>query len=455
LNGEKPELLLPAGTLQNLKTAFLYGADAVYCGMPSFSLRSKSGFSAQEAYEGIKTAHSIGKKAYLALNLYAHNKDLENIFAAVSLIADLKPDGIIVSDSGVFSLIKKELPHLSICVSTQANLTNWAAVDFWRRQGADKVVLARECSFEEIRYIREKCPNIKIETFIHGAMCMSMSGRCLLSNFLSARDANRGECSQSCRWKYKLNAKFREEFDFALEEENRAGEFFEIDETDEGSHILSSKDLCLMPVLDKYLQIGINSFKIEGRHKNEFYTATAAKAYRNAIDDWFENPDAWNYKNYMPILNSAGNRGLTLGFHSGVLTDLAHDYETTKSLGEFRFAGIVKKWESDSFIFEVRNTLEAGDEIEFISVSGEAEIKLKLKRIIDAKNGGEIQKVSAGQGYCIRIFAEDFSGFEIGEVKKNIPPLCVAKVEVKGQSLSGKRVIENRNVSFAEEIFKR
>jgi len=454
LNGEKPELLLPAGTLQNLKTAFLYGADAVYCGMPSFSLRSKSGFSPDEAYEGIKIARSIGKKVYLALNLYAHNKDLENISDAISLIDDLKPDGIIVSDSGVFSLIKKELPKLPICVSTQANLTNWAAVDFWRQQGADKVVLARECSFEEIKFIREKCPNVKIETFIHGAMCMSMSGRCLLSNFLSARDANRGECSQSCRWKYKLGAKFREEFDFALEEENRGGEFFEIEETDEGSHILSSKDLCLMPVLDKYLQAGINSFKIEGRHKNEFYTATAAKAYRNAIDDWFENSDGWNYKNHMPILYSTQNRGLTLGFHSGALTDSAHDYETTKSLGEFRFAGIVKEWDGDSFIFEVRNTLEVGDEIEFVSVNS-AEIKLKLKRIIDAKSGCEILKVSAGQGYCIRILAEDFDGFEVGEVKKNVLPLCVARVAVKGQSLSEKKIIENRKISFAEEICKK
>jgi putative protease len=454
LSAEKPELLLPAGTLQNLKTAFLYGADAVYCGMSSFSLRSKSGFSPNDATEGIKTAHSIGKKVYIALNLYAHNEDLENMPKITALLGDIKPDGVIVSDSGVFSLLKKELPQMPICISTQANLTNWAAVDFWRRQGANKVVLARECSFEEIKSIRKKCPNIKIETFIHGAMCMSMSGRCLLSNFLSARDANRGECSQSCRWKYKLNAKFREEFDFALEEENRGGEFFEIDEIGEGSHILSSKDLCLMPVLDKYLQTGIDSFKIEGRHKNEFYTAIAAKAYRNAIDDWFENPNVWNYENYMPILNSAGNRGLTLGFHSGVLTDSAHDYETTKSLGEFRFAGIVRKWEGDYFIFEVRNTLEVGDEIEFI-LPNLTEIKFKLKKIIDAKSGGEISKVSAGQEYCIRVFAKDFDGFEIDEVKKNISVFCVAKVKVKGQNSSEKKIIENRKISFAEEICKK
>jgi putative protease len=281
-----------------------------------------------------------------------------------------------------------------------------------------------------------------------------MSGRCLLSNFLSARNANRGECSQSCRWKYKLNAKFSENFDFSLEEENRTGEFFEIGETDEGSYILSSKDLCLMPVLDKYLQIGINSFKVEGRHKNEFYTALTAKAYRNAIDDWLKNPNAWNYENYMPIINCAGNRGLTLGFHSGTLTDLAHDYETTKSLGEFKFAGIVKKWEDNSFVFEVRNTLEVGDEIEFI-LPNSTEMKIELKEIIDAESSRQILKASAGQGYCIRIYAEDFDGFEIGEVKKNIPIFCVAKIAAHGRSLSEKKTIENRKISFAEEICKK
>jgi putative protease len=467
----QPELLLPAGTLQNLKTAFLYGADAVYCAMPSLgcnslSLRSKSAFSVEEADEGIKFAHSLGKRVYLALNLYAHNSDLENISGAITLLKDLKPDGIIISDSGIFSLIKKELGHnvmsqMQICISTQANLTNWAAVDFWKKQGADKVVLARECSFEEIKYIREKCPDIKIETFIHGAMCMSMSGRCLISNFLSnrglsPRDANRGECSQSCRWKYKLGYNTR----FALEEENRKGEFFEIYEDDGessvgGSYILSSKDLCLMPVLDKYLQIGVDSFKIEGRRKNEFYTANTAKAYRRAIDDWFENDSAghntfWNYENYMPIIDSISNRGFTLGFHNGTLDGSSHDYETTKSLSEYRFAGIVKEQvgvgdsgTNTSYVFEVRNTIEAGDEIEFVLPKHDT-VKIKLDKIIDAKTGNEVSKASAGQRYCIRIFAKD-----------NIPVNCVARIIAKLQDSDEKKIIENRKISFTEEICRK
>jgi len=327
----------------------------------------------------------------------------------------------------VFSVVRKALPDIHITISTQANISNTAAARFWKNAGANRIVLARECSFDDISQIRAENKDIEIECFIHGAMCMGISGRCLISNFLSNRGANQGECSQSCRWNWRL------------EEETRPDEKFEIYEEDGFTHIMSSKDLCLMPVLDKYLDIGIDSFKIEGRHKNAFYIASVARAYRYAID---------NEKYDMEMLNSVKNRGYTLGFHNGAPSELSTDYKSTKSLGEYQFAGIVREVKTDYIILEVRNTLNVGDELEFLPPEAgllpEAElskssenIKIKLDKIINAKNEKEIERASAGQGFCIKIPNE----------KLNLMPFSVAKIKCE----EGGEVFEARIKEFARE----
>jgi len=406
----KAELLLPAGNLENLYTAFLYGADAIYCGMPSLSLRAKAGLSQDELKQGIDFAHKINKKVYLAMNLFADNERIKAIENAIETIKMLSPDGLIIADAGVFSIIRKALPDMHITISTQANISNSAAVQFWKDAGANRVVLARECSFEDIKNIREENKDIEIECFVHGAMCMGISGRCLISNFLSNRGANQGECSQSCRWNYKLT------------EETRPDEQFEIYEEDGFSHILSSKDLCLMPVLDKYLEIGIDSFKIEGRHKNAFYIASVARAYRLSIDNQIRNEKLemrnYNSKDYIEMLNSVKNRGYTLGFHNGKPTELSADYESTKSLGEYQFAGIVRESNENYIIFEVRNTINLGDELEFLQPNSSENVKIKLNKIIDAKSGKEIERASAGQGFCIKITDEKLVKLPIFSVAK-------------------------------------
>lgn len=454
MNKFKTELLLPAGNLENLYTAFLYGADAVYCGMPTLSLRAKAGLTYDELKEGIDFAHKNGKKVYLAMNLFADNNRIKAIENSVETIKLLSPDGLIIADAGVFSVIRKSLPDMHITVSTQANISNSEAVRFWKNAGANRVVLARECSFDDICEIRAENKDIEIECFVHGAMCMAISGRCLISNFLSNRGANQGECSQSCRWNYRLNRNFfdgcavndscdteekslntphstlhTENTPYFLKEETRPDEQFEIYEEDGFSHILSSKDLCLMPVLDKYLEIGIDSFKIEGRHKNAFYIASVARAYRLAIN---------NAKSNMEMLYSVRNRGYTLGFHNGKPTELSTDYETTKSLGEYQFAGVVRECEGNSIIFEVRNTLNRGDKLEFLQANNSENIEITLNTIIDAKSGKEIERASAGQGFCIKITDERLA---------KLPKFSVAKI--KCEAYDDK--LEIRKEEFAKE----
>jgi putative protease len=438
---KKTELLLPAGNLENLKTAFLYGADAVYCGLPDLSLRAKAGFSTDELREGIEIAKNMKKKLYIALNLFARNEQIKAVLESVNLIKSLAPDGLIIADAGVFAVIKRLLPDIHITLSTQANISNIEAVTFWKNAGANRIVLARECSFSDIEEIRGADKNTELECFVHGAMCMSISGRCLISNFLSARGANQGECSQSCRWKYKIS--------YTLEEETRGGEKFEIYEEDGYSHILSSKDLCLMPVLDKYLNVGVNSFKVEGRHKNAFYIASVARAYRLAIDDWYAlkskaREKNWKPQNYIDMLSSVKNRGYTLGFHSGGANELSTDYESTKSTGKYQFAGIVRNWDEKSFIFEVRNTINTGDVLEFLLPQNCENLKITLDKIIDAKSGKEIERASAGQGFCIRIYIENTE-----ETRQKIPEYSVAKIKCEEET--NEKTLE-RNTQFWREI---
>ena len=264
---KKPELLLPAGSLDRLKTAFLYGADAVYCGTPSMSLRAKSQFTMEEVKEGVELANKLNKKVYLTVNMFAHNKDLEKLPEIAKTLKEIKPHGVIVADPAIFMYLRENAPELNLHASTQSSITSWMSVNFWKNLGAKMAVLAREVSIEDMKEIKEKCPDIKIETFIHGSMCMSYSGRCLLSNFLADRGANQGKCAHSCRWNYKLHVKLkdgtlkelnlneenRDLFDFLIEEEHRPGDIMEIIETEDGANILNSKDLCLLPRLPDFM----------------------------------------------------------------------------------------------------------------------------------------------------------------------------------------------------------
>lgn len=439
----RSELLMPAGSLERLKIAILYGADAVYLGTPDMSLRTKSAFTLEEVVEGVKFAHAHGKRVYLTLNLFIHNKDIGKLPEYLDTVRTVKPDGLIVADPGVFNFVKEHAPELEIHISTQANVCSWLSVDFWRRQGASLCVLAREVSYEEMREIREKCPDIKLEAFVHGAMCMTYSGRCLLSNFMAERGANQGNCANSCRWKYKLHMRLKdgtrkeiplseenlELFDFFLEEGYRPGELLPFEEDERGAYILNSKDLCLMPRLDDFLRIGIDSLKVEGRNKSPYYVAVVAKAYRKAIDDWYVNAEDWDSRLYMRMLETIPNRGYTLAFHDGRLTNYAHNYDETRTLSEWEFAAIVTAVNDDSFVIQPKNKIVPGDVLEFISPFDQPELLLRIYEFEDAKNGKIYEQVHAGDQKQIRIPFELFEHENIDAVKKNFPVMSVIRKE--------------------------
>ncbi|HFC11198.1 MAG TPA: peptidase U32, partial [Anaerolineae bacterium] len=389
---KRAELLMPAGSLLKLKTAILYGADAVYLGTPDMSLRTQSAFSLEDVLEGIAFAHAHGKRVYLTLNLFSHNKDIAKLPLFIDTIRTVKPDGLIIADPGIFQYVHQRAPELKLHISTQANVTSWLSVQFWQSQGADLVVLAREVTFEELSEIREKCPTVKLETFVHGSMCMTYSGRCLLSNYLSERGANQGNCAQSCRWNYKvklqlkdgtrkeieLNEHNRELFDFLLEEEYRPGELMEIEEDERGSYILNAKDLCLMPKLGDFLQLGIDSLKVEGRNKGPYYAAIVARAYRMAIDDWYADPENWTYETYMDELLTVPNRGFSLAFHDGRLQHYGHNYQSTQSVAEYEFAAFVTAVGADYVEVEVKNRILAGEVLEFVCPHYRDVIRVRL-----------------------------------------------------------------------------
>lgn len=438
---KRPELLLPAGTLAKLKTALRYGADAVYAGTPDLSLRTQSGFSLEELVEGVEYAHSLGKKIYLTLNLFTHNSDVEKLPGFIETVRRVKPDGLIVADPGVFQFVKEQAPELELHISTQANVVSWLTVDYWQKQGAALCVLAREVTFEELSEIRERCADIKLEVFVHGAMCMTYSGRCLLSNFLAERGANQGSCANSCRWKYQLKVRRkdgsletveidehnRKDFEFFLEEEFRPGQLFPIEEDSHGSYILNSKDLCLMPELDKYLALGVDSLKVEGRSKNEYYAAVVARAYRAAIDAYYADPQAYHCEPFLEELYAVRSRGYTLGFHGGRPSDLAHSYDSTASLGVQGFAGFVREWEGDDLIFELRTRLQSGDAIEFLLPGGLDSIRLRLYEFVNAENGRITEKISAGENRAIRVPLSAFHNEDPEAMKETLAPHTVAR----------------------------
>ncbi|MDR0485447.1 MAG: U32 family peptidase C-terminal domain-containing protein [Elusimicrobiota bacterium] len=385
----KPQLLLPAGDIEGFKTALLYGADAVYCGISGLSLRTSCAFNIDEIREAAKIAKNCGKKLFLALNLFSRNSDMEPLNKILPIIKDIAPDGLIVADPGIFQLVKTQIPNLPLHISTQANICSSLTVDFWRKSGASLCILGREVSFKESVEIRRACPDIQLEIFIHGSMCISYSGRCLLSSFMASRGANRGLCAHSCRWKYRTR--------FLFEEELRAGEFLELIEDDRGSYILNSKDLCLLPKLNQILNVGFDSLKIEGRNKSHYYIAQTARVYRKAIDDYFDNPDAWNADRYMLEISALQNRGYTLGFFKGTPNESAQDYADTSSRSLWRSVGKVVGVKNNMLEIEVKNKIEVGESIEFLSPYQFEPIRIAVRELFDGFTGERILEISAGR----------------------------------------------------------
>ena len=353
----KLELLAPAGDLEKLKIAVDYGADAVYFGGEMFSLRSGAGnLSIDEIREGVEYAHARGVQCHMAMNIFAHNEDLEPLKAYLERIKDIPVDAFIVSDPGVIMVIKNVIPEAELHLSTQANMTNYATAGFWYGQGVKRIVLARELTLDEIRRIRENTPeDMELEAFIHGAMCISYSGRCLLSNFMIGRDANRGQCAHPCRWKYRL------------EEEKRPGEYYPVEEDDRGTYIMNSKDLCMLEHIPEIARAGITSVKIEGRMKSIFYVAHVVSAYRRAIDAYYADPDGYRYDpQWMTELMKASHREFTTGFYFNSPTDEDQNYQTSEYTREYSFVGLVKSYDPDTgmAVVEQRNKMVLGDEIE-------------------------------------------------------------------------------------------
>lgn len=461
---KKAELLLPAGSLVKLKTAILYGADAVYAGTPDMSLRTQSKFTLEDLKEGIDFVHSMGKKIYLTLNLYIHNEEAEKLPQFVQTLRELQPDGVLVADPGVFYYLQQHAPELKRFVSTQANICSGQTVKFWQSMGASLCVLGREVTFAEMEQIRAQCPDILLECFIHGAMCMSYSGRCLISNFMADRSANKGKCAHCCRWHYKMHLRLKDgtikeieinqdnakAFEFLLEEEFRPGEYYEIVEDEHGGYLLNSKDMCLLPRLNDILRIGMDSLKVEGRNKTEYYAGTVARAYRQAIDDWYSDSEHWDYRKYMDDLYALQNRGYCLGFHDGKLTNISQNYEYTRTMGEWLFAGSIVEWQGDDAVFEIRNYINSGETIEFLIPNTLENLRLTLHEFEDADSGEITPKVSAGQGKKIRLRPNVWNK-PVEEIKKLLPQYVIAR---KQEGLKGEnaQMYERKKAEFNQLI---
>ena len=372
----KPELLIPANSLEVLKIAVIYGADAVYIGGEAFGLRANAkNFSLEDMKEGIEFAHKHDVKVYVTSNIIAHNKDLEGVREYFRELKEVKPDAVIIADPAIFTIAKEELEDMELHISTQANNTNYGTYNFWHSLGAKRVVSARELSLEEIKEIRNNIPDdLEIETFIHGAMCISYSGRCLLSSFMTGRDANQGACTHPCRWKY------------AVVEEKRPGEYMPVYENERGTYIFNSKDLCMIEYIPELIDAGIDSLKIEGRMKTALYVATVARTYRMAIDDFKKDPEY--YKSRIPFykeeIGKCTYRQYTTGFFFGKPNENTQVYDANTYVKDYTYLGIIGDKTEYGYEIEQRNKFSLMEEIEVMKPNGE-NIFVKVKSIKDEK----------------------------------------------------------------------
>lgn len=370
----KPELLAPAGSFDKLKTAFHFGADAVYMGGKNFSLRSYAeNFDRDQMKQAIDFAHSIGKKVYVTVNIFPSNRDFDELEDYMKYLESVKADAVLLTDPGLIALTKSVAPDLPVHVSTQSNVTNWRTAKFWQDQGAERVVLARELSLPEIKEIKDRCPGLQIECFVHGALCISYSGRCLLSSYLTDRDSNRGECVQACRWKYKLI------------EESRTDPL-EIEEDERGSYILNSTDLNMISHIEDLRNAGIDSFKIEGRMKTVYYVANVVNAYRRAID--LVNPTKTQLELLEQETYKCKNRGYSTGFYYGKET-AKQTYSKEQKTDGYNFIAVVLGSVGDGFIVEMRNRFQKGDKLEILSSGDDFGKVFEVEKIVD-ESGNEI-----------------------------------------------------------------
>lgn len=372
---KKPELLIPSSSLEVLKVAIMYGADAVYIGGEMFGLRAKAkNFSMEEIKEGVEFAHQYGKKVYVTANIIAHNRDLDGVRSYFKELKKIQPDAIIIADPAVFEIAGEVCPEIERHISTQANNVNYGTFNFWYKQGASRVVTGRELSIQEIAEIRTHIPEeLEIETFVHGAMCMSYSGRCLLSNYMTGRDANQGACTHPCRWKYYLV------------EESRPGEYMPIEENERGTYIFNSKDLCMIDHIPDIIHAGINSLKIEGRMKTALYVATVTRTYRQAIDDYFTDPSLYekNLSSYHEEIEKTTYRQFTTGFFYGPTDHSTQIYDNNTYVKEYTYLGIIRSQKEEGlYELEQRNKFSVGETIEIMKPTGE-NIQATVKRIMD------------------------------------------------------------------------
>ena len=356
---QKPELLAPAGNMEKLHMALLYGADAVYLGGKMFGLRAfASNFSLAEMDEAVAFAHSLHKKVYVTVNIFAHNEDINNLPDYLRNLQAIGVDALLISDFGVWSVAREIIPEMPLHVSTQANTTNWAAVKAWENLGASRVVLARELSFTEMKEIGSKT-EVELEAFVHGAMCISYSGRCWLSSYLTGRDGNRGACAQVCRWEFNLT------------EKNRPGEVYDVAGDEQGTYIMNSKDLCLLPYLPQLMEAGICSFKIEGRMKSAHYAASVVSVYRRAIDACWRDPQHFTVKQeWLDELEKVSHRPYTTGFALGKPDASAQVYTTSSYLQTHEFVGLVRDWDNGRLTVEQRNHMKEGETLEVFCPDG-------------------------------------------------------------------------------------
>ena len=387
---KKPELLAPAGSFEKAKTAFLYGADAVYAGTSSLSLRTRAEMEDNDLEKTIKYAHSIGKKVYTAINIYAWDENYDEIVKQARMLEKLKVDAVIVADGGIVEIIKKEAPNVEIHISTQANIVSSHTANFWNKNGAKRVILGRELNKNQIKEIINNTPeNLETEIFIHGAICFGYSGRCFLSDFLAGRSANLGDCAQSCRWAYNVY----------VEEHNKPGNLMPVEYDDKGTYIFSSKDLCLIKEIPEIVEMGVDSLKIEGRLKTEYYLASVVNAYRNAIDDYINDPEHYDYTKYLKELEKVKTRGLTTFYFNDRNNKDFQEYEGKQYNPDYEFGGKIleEKSANSRVLIEIKNKLSVGDTLELIIPNEIKPQAFAIEKLYDSETNEEISTVNPGK----------------------------------------------------------
>lgn len=392
---KKPELLAPAGSFEKAKIAFLYGADAVYMGTSSLSLRSRVSVNDDELERTIEYAHSIGKKVYAAVNIFAWDDKYEEVIKQAKILNDIKVDGAIISDGGIVEIFKKYAPNVDIHISTQANIVSYHNANFWKKNGAKRVILGRELNKEQIREIIEKTPDdLETEIFVHGAICFGYSGRCFLSDFLACRSANLGDCAQSCRWAYNVY----------VEEKNNPGNLMPVEDDEHGTYIFSSKDLCLIKELPEIIEIGVDSLKIEGRLKTEYYLASVINTYRTAIDECIKNTENYDYTKYLKELEKTKTRGLTTFYFNDRNNKDFQEYEGKQYNLQYEFGGKILKYDEDKSIIEIRNKLKVGDTLEILIPGTINNYVFNIEKLWDSETNEEIECVNPGkQGQTVKM----------------------------------------------------